>query len=73
MKYIFDLNDEVEVVADNFGKGEFIGMKGVIRDVAVHPETNNTIYGLEMIEGNDFVGVDDVNVELIYFIATELQ
>lgn len=73
MKYIFDLNNEVEVIADNFGKGEFVGMKGIIRDVAVHPETNNTIYGLEMIEGNDFIGVDDVSVELLYFIAIELQ
>ena len=70
MRYIFNLNEEVEVISDGSG-GYFVGVIGIIEDVTVGHD-GNTIYGIRLTKGTDIVDIKTVN-NLLYFLASELQ
>jgi len=73
MGYMFNLEDNVKVIDDVKEHNEnFIGVKGVIRDVTVD-SNNNTVYGIMLTEGNEIIDKDMLQDFLLYFLARELE
>ena len=55
-KYIFNLNEKVEILCD----GEFWGAEGEIVDVKIDEESSSTIYGIQLKQ------------EIVYFKAIDI-
>lgn len=78
MKHIYDIGDVVKVVKDLYSYDFYKGVKGIVKDVSVD-HNNNTIYGLEIIEGFNYIGEElyiNTLIEkeiLLYFLAIELE
>jgi hypothetical protein len=73
MGYMFNLEDNVKVIDVVKEHNEnFIGVKGVIRDVTVD-SNNNTVYGIMLTEGNEIIDKDMLQDFLLYFLARELE